>query len=44
MFEIIEITEPCGEHIAKLFFRLLLKNTVCSPLTAAYAYFWRSIS
>jgi len=25
---------------SELFFRLLLKNTVCWPLTAAYANFW----
>ena len=28
---------------SELFFRLLLKNTVCSPLQAAYAYFWRGL-
>jgi len=26
---------------SELFFRLLLKNTVCAPQSAAYAYFWR---
>ena len=26
---------------SELFFRLLLKNTVCSPLYVAYASFWR---
>ena len=29
---------------SELFFRLLLKNTVCSPHKAAYAYFWRVLT
>ena len=29
---------------SELFFRLLLKNTVCTSQIVAYAYFWRSFS
>ena len=29
---------------SELFFRLLLKNTVCPPSKTAYIYFWRSHS
>jgi hypothetical protein len=43
----MEAVRDCRRHAAaqcaqsELFFRLLLKNTVCALQIAAYAYFWR---